>query len=159
MKGDIFMFKRFFNMISDKFKNIRKNIRKSKIYKFAKKAIKFAGSACIVITAFNAGNIHEAVSHMNDAPTTIGDTIRWGIVLCSDWIKNVKAKNFTWDVKEIFLPFVGALIYCGSKIMNAIVKIISWIKNHKVINTKTKTNTKESYKVSSIEVVDPFAAM
>ena len=117
------------------------------------------GSACIIITAFNFGNITEALHHTADAPTTIGDAARWFIILCKDWISSVKAKNFTWDVKEIFLPFVGALIYCGSKIMNAIVKIISWIKNHKVINTKTKTNTKESYKVSSIEVVDPFAAM
>ena len=155
MKGDIFMFKRFFNMISDKFKNIRKNIRKSKIYKFAKKAIKFAGSACIVITAFNAGNIHEAVSHMNDAPTTIGDTIRWGIVLCSDWIKNVKAKNFTWDVKQIFMPFVGAVIYCGAKIIKRIYRIMKWIKSHKIVNTAVKA-TKPA---PTMTVVDPFGAM
>lgn len=155
MKGDIFMFKRFFNMISDKFKNIRKNIRKSKIYKFAKKAIKFAGSACIVITAFNAGNIHEAVSHMNDAPTTIGDTIRWGIVLCSDWIKNVKAKNFTWDVKQIFMPFVGAVIYCGAKIIKRIYRIMKWIKSHKIVNTAVKV-TKPA---PTMTVADPFGAM
>lgn len=155
MKGDIFMFKRFFNMISDKFKNIRKNIRKSKIYKFAKKAIKFAGSACIVITAFNAGNIHEAVSHMNDAPTTIGDTIRWGIVLCSDWIKNVKAKNFTWDVKQIFMPFVGAVIYCGAKIIKRIYRIMKWIKSHKIVNTAVKA-TKPA---PTMTVADPFGAM
>ena len=155
MKGDIFMFKRFFNMISDKFKNIRKNIRKSKIYKFAKKAIKFAGSACIVITAFNAGNIHEAVSHMNDAPTTIGDTIRWGIVLCSDWIKNVKAKNFTWDVKQIFMPFVGAVMYCGAKIIKRIYRIMKWIKSHKIVNTAVKA-TKPA---PTMTVADPFGAM
>lgn len=155
MKGDIFMFKRFFNMISDKFKNIRKNIRKSKIYKFAKKAIKFAGSACIVITAFNAGNIHEAVSHMNDAPTTIGDTIRWGIVLCSDWIKNVKAKNFTWDVKQIFIPFVGAVIYCGAKIIKRIYRIMKWIKSHKIVNTAVKA-TKPA---PTMTVADPFGTM
>lgn len=155
MKGDIFMFKRFFNMISDKFKNIRKNIRKSKIYKFAKKAIKFAGSACIVITAFNAGNIHEAVSHMNDAPTTIGDTIRWGIFLCSDWIKNVKAKNFTWDVKQIFMPFVGAVIYCGAKIIKRIYRIMKWIKSHKIVNTAVKA-TKPA---PTMTVADPFGAM
>lgn len=155
MKGDIFMFKRFFNMISDKFKNIRKNIRKSKIYKFAKKAIKFAGSACIVITAFNAGNIHEAVSHMNDAPTTIGDTIRWGIVLCSDWIKNVKAKNFTWDVKQIFMPFVGAVIYCGAKIIKRIYRIMKWIKSHKIVNTAVKA-TKPA---PTMTVADPFGTM
>ena len=155
MKGDIFMFKRFFNMISDKFKNIRKNIRKSKIYKFAKKAIKFAGSACIVITAFNAGNIHEAVSHMNDAPTTIGDTIRWGIVLCSDWIKNVKAKNFTWDVKQIFMPFVGAVIYCGAKIIKRIYRIMKWIKSHKIVNTAVKA-TKQA---PTMTVADPFGTM
>ena len=155
MKGDIFMFKRFFNMISDKFKNIRKNIRKSKIYKFAKKAIKFAGSACIVITAFNAGNIHEAVSHMNDAPTTIGDTIRWGIVLCSDWIKTVKAKNFTWDVKQIFMPFVGAVIYCGAKIIKRIYRIMKWIKSHKIVNTAVKA-TKPA---PTMTVADPFGAM
>ena len=155
MKGDIFMFKRFFNMISDKFKNIRKNIRKSKIYKFAKKAIKFAGSACIVITAFNAGNIHEAVSHMNDAPTTIGDIIRWGIVLCSDWIKNVKAKNFTWDVKQIFMPFVGAVIYCGAKIIKRIYRIMKWIKSHKIVNTAVKA-TKPA---PTMTVADPFGTM
>ena len=155
MKGDIFMFKRFFNMISDKFKNIRKNIRKSKIYKFAKKAIKFTGSACIVITAFNAGNIHEAVSHMNDAPTTIGDTIRWGIVLCSDWIKNVKAKNFTWDVKQIFMPFVGAVIYCGAKIIKRIYRIMKWIKSHKIVNTAVKA-TKPA---PTMTVADPFGTM
>ena len=128
-------------------------------FKFAKKAIKTVGSACVIITAFNFGNITEALHHMSDAPTTIGDTTRWFIILCKDWISSVKAKNFTWDVKEIFLPFVGAVVYYGSKILNTIVKVISWIKNHKVINTKIKTNTKESYKVSSIEVVDPFAAM
>ena len=155
MKGDIFMFKRFFNMISATFKNIRKNIRKSKINKFAKKAIKFAGSACIVITAFNAGNIHEAVSHMNDAPTTIGDTIRWGIVLCSDWIKNVKAKNFTWDVKQIFMPFVGAVIYCGAKIIKRIYRIMKWIKSHKIVNTAVKA-TKPA---PTMTVADPFGAM
>ena len=159
MKGWKIMFKKFFGFISNKIKGFVNKIRKSKTFKFAKKAVKTVGSACVIITAFNFGNITEALHHMTDAPTTIGDTARWFIVLCKEWISSIKAKNFTWDVKEIFLPFVGALIYCSSKIMNAIVKIISWIKNHKVINTKTKTNTKESYKVSSIEVVDPFAAM
>lgn len=149
------MFKRFFNMISDKVKNIRKNIRKSKIYKFAKKAIKFVGSACIVITAFNAGNIHEAVSHMNDAPTTIWDTIRWGMVLCSDWIKNVKAKNFTWDVKQIFMPLVGAVIYCGAKVSKKIYKIVKWIKSHKIVNT-TINNVKPT---PVMTVADPFKGM
>lgn len=153
------MFKKFFGFISDMTKNLINKIHKSKTFKVAKKVVKTVGSACIIITAFNFGNITEALHHTADAPTTIGDAARWFIILCKDWISSVKAKNFTWDVKEIFLPFVGAVVYCGSKILNAIVKIISWIKNHKVINTKTKTNTKESYKVSSIEVVDPFAAM
>lgn len=153
------MFKKFFGFISDMTKNLINKIRKSKTFKVAKKVVKTVGSACVIITAFNFGNITEALHHMADAPTTIGDAARWFIILCKDWISSVKAKNFTWDVKEIFLPFVGAVVYCGSKILNAIAKIISWIKNHKVINTKIKTNTKESYKVSSIEVVDPFAAM
>ena len=153
------MFKKFFGFISDMTKNLINKIRKSKTFKVAKKVVKTVGSACVIITAFNFGNITEAMHHMADAPTTIGDAARWFIILCKDWISSVKAKNFTWDVKEIFLPFVGAVVYCGSKILNAIAKIISWIKNHKVINTKIKTNTKESYKVSSIEVVDPFAAM
>ena len=153
------MFKKFFGFISDMTKNLINKIHKSKTFKVAKKVVKTVGSACIIITAFNFGNITEALHHTADAPTTIGDAARWFIILCKDWISSVKAKNFTWDVKEIFLPFVGAVVYCGSKILNAIVKIISWIKNHKVINTKNKTNTKESYKVSSIEVVDPFAAM
>ena len=153
------MFKKFFGFISDMTKNLINKIRKSKTFKVAKKVVKTVGSACVIITAFNFGNITEAMHHMADAPTTIGDAARWFIILCKDWISSVKAKNFTWDVKEIFLPFIGAVVYCGSKILNAIVKIISWIKNHKVINTKIKTNTKESYKVSSIEVVDPFAAM
>ena len=153
------MFKKFFGFISDMTKNLINKIRKSKTFKVTKKVVKTVGSACVIITAFNFGNITEAMHHMADAPTTIGDAARWFIILCKDWISSVKAKNFTWDVKEIFLPFVGAVVYCGSKILNAIVKIISWIKNHKVINTKNKTNTKESYKVSSIEVVDPFAAM
>ena len=153
------MFKKFFGFISDMTKNLINKIRKSKTFKVTKKVVKTVGSACVIITAFNFGNITEALHHMADAPTTIGDAARWFIILCKDWISSVKAKNFTWDVKEIFLPFVGAVVYCGSKILNAIVKIISWIKNHKVINTKNKTNTKESYKVSSIEVVDPFAAM
>ena len=78
------MFKSFFGMISDGFKSIKNKIRKSKVYKFIKKALKTVGSICVVVTAFNAGNIHEAVSHMNDAPTTIMDTLRWGFVLCSD---------------------------------------------------------------------------
>ena len=153
------MFKKFFGFISDMTKNLINKIRKSKTFKVAKKVVKTVGSACVIITAFNFGNITEAMHHMADAPTTIGDAARWFIILCKDWISSVKAKNFTWDVKEIFLPFIGAVVYCGSKILNAIAKIISWIKNHKVINTKIKTNTKESYKVSSIEVVDPFAAM
>ena len=153
------MFKKFFGFISDMTKSLINKIRKSKTFKVAKKVVKTVGSACVIITAFNFGNITEAMHHMADAPTTIGDAARWFIILCKDWISSVKAKNFTWDVKEIFLPFVGAVVYCGSKILNAIVKIISWIKNHKVINTKIKTNTKESYKVSSIEVVDPFATM
>ena len=153
------MFKKFFGFISDMTKNLINKIHKSKTFKVAKKVVKTVGSACVIITAFNFGNITEALHHTADAPTTIGDAARWFIILCKDWISSVKAKNFTWDVKEIFLPFVGAVVYCGSKILNAIVKIISWIKNHKVINTKNKTNTKESYKVSSIEVVDPFAAM
>lgn len=153
------MFKKFFGFISDMTKNLINKIRKSKTFKVAKKVVKTMGSACVIITAFNFGNITEAMHHMADAPTTIGDAARWFIILCKDWISSVKAKNFTWDVKEIFLPFIGAVVYCGSKILNAIAKIISWIKNHKVINTKIKTNTKESYKVSSIEVVDPFAAM
>ena len=153
------MFKKFFGFISDMTKNLINKIRKSKTFKVTKKVVKTVGSACVIITAFNFGNITEALHHTADAPTTIGDAARWFIILCKDWISSVKAKNFTWDVKEIFLPFVGAVVYCGSKILNAIVKIISWIKNHKVINTKIKTNTKESYKVSSIEVVDPFAAM
>ena len=153
------MFKKFFGFISDMTKNLINKIHKSKTFKVAKKVVKTVGSACIIITAFNFGNITEALHHTADAPTTIGDAARWFIILCKDWISSVKAKNFTWDVKEIFLPFVGAAVYCGSKILNAIAKIISWIKNHKVINTKIKTNTKESYKVSSIEVVDPFAAM
>ena len=153
------MFKKFFGFISDMTKNLINKIHKSKTFKVAKKVVKTVGSACIIITAFNFGNITEALHHTADAPTTIGDAARWFIILCKDWISSVKAKNFTWDVKEIFLPFVGAVVYCGSKILNAIAKIISWIKNHKVINTKIKTNTKESYKVSSIEVVDPFAAM
>ena len=153
------MFKKFFGFISDMTKNLINKIHKSKTFKVAKKVVKTVGSACVIITAFNFGNITEALHHTADAPTTIGDAARWFIILCKDWISSVKAKNFTWDVKEIFLPFVGAVVYCGSKILNAIAKIISWIKNHKVINTKTKTNTKESYKVSSIEVVDPFAAM
>ena len=110
---------------------------------------------CIVITAFNAGNIHEAVSHMNDAPTTIGDTIRWGIVLCSDWIKNVKAKNFTWDVKQIFMPFVGAVIYCGAKIIKRIYRIMKWIKSHKIVNTAVKA-TKPA---PTMTVADPFGTM
>lgn len=153
------MFKKFFGFISDMTKNLINKIRKSKTFKVSKKVVKTMGSACVIITAFNFGNITEAMHHMADAPTTIGDAARWFIILCKDWISSVKAKNFTWDVKEIFLPFIGAVVYCGSKILNAIAKIISWIKNHKVINTKIKTNTKESYKVSSIEVVDPFAAM
>ena len=153
------MFKKFFGFISDMTKNLINKIRKSKTFKVTKKVVKTVGSACVIITAFNFGNITEALHHTADAPTTIGDAARWFIILCKDWISSVKAKNFTWDVKEIFLPFVGAVVYCGSKILNAIAKIISWIKNHKVINTKIKTNTKESYKVSSIEVVDPFAAM
>ena len=153
------MFKKFFGSISDMTKNLLNRIRKSKTFKVTKKVVKTVGSACVIITAFNFGNITEALHHTADAPTTIGDAARWFIILCKDWISSVKAKNFTWDVKEIFLPFVGAVVYCGSKILNAIAKIISWIKNHKVINTKIKTNTKESYKVSSIEVVDPFAAM
>ena len=150
------MFKSFFGMISDGFKSIKNKIRKSKVYKFIKKALKTVGSICVVVTAFNVGNIHEAVSHMNDAPTTIMDTLRWGFVLCSDWIKSVKAKNFTWDVKQIFMPFVGAVIYCGTKLINWILKLVKWVKSHKIVNTNTP---KKKPVKATVNVVDPFATI
>ena len=53
MKGWKSMFKKFFGFISNKIKGFVNKIRKSKTFKFAKKAVKTVGSACVIITAFN----------------------------------------------------------------------------------------------------------
>ena len=54
------------------------------------------------------------------------------------------------------MPFVGAVIYCGTKLINWILKLVKWVKSHKIVNTNTPK--KKPVKVT-VNVVDPFATI
>lgn len=145
------MFKRFFNWVHNGFKDLWNRVKDSKIVKIGGKIVKGICSAAVIVTAFNAGNIMEAVSKISDQPITFADTIRWIIVMCGDWIKSVKARNFTWDVKQIFIPLVIAVSYVVTKISKNLFKFFKWIKN---VNTVMTANTEEN--IPRLEVVNPF---
>lgn len=148
------MFKKFFGFISNKIKGFVNKIRKSKTVKTITKVLGLAGSACVVITAFQTGYVSSAVSHMSKTDVSFGDTVRWFLVICGDFIKDIRNKDFNWGVKSILMPFVGAVIYCGNKLLKLIAKIYSWIKTHKIVSTIPKVVPIK--KKPSSEVVNVF---
>ncbi len=145
------MFKKFFETIKSKAKEFWSRIKNSKVVAIGRKIIKKVCSASIIFSAFNIGCIHESVSHMTENPTTFGDTIRWTIALCIDWAKNIKAHNFTWDVKQIFIPLVISGIYIGSKLIRKGISVIKFFTNAAKNSEKKETTEDE------VQVVDVFA--
>lgn len=145
------MFKKFFETIKSKAKEFWSRIKNSKVVAIGRKIIKKVCSASIIFSAFNIGCIHESVSHMTENPTTFGDTIRWTIALCIDWVKNIKAHNFTWDVKQIFIPLVISGIYIGSKLIRKGISVIKFFMNAAKNSEKKETTEDE------VQVVDVFA--
>ena len=145
------MFKSFFETVKTKTKEFWSRIKNSKVVKIGAKIVKKICTVSVIFSAFNIGCIHESVSHMTEDPTTFGDTIRWTIALCIDWAKNLKARNFTWDVKQIFIPFVIAGIYLGSKVIR------KGIATFKFFKTAIKNSVKEETTEPEIQVVDVFA--
>ena len=148
------MFRKLFKFISGKIKDFVNKIRKSKTVKTVTKVLGLAGSACVVITAFQTGYVSSAVSHMSKTDVSFGDTVRWFLVICGDFIKDIRNKDFNWGVKSILMPFVGAVIYCGNKLLKLIAKIYSWIKTHKIVSTIPKVVPIK--KKPSAEVVNVF---
>lgn len=148
------MFKKFFGFISNKIKGFVNKIRKSKTVKTVTKILGLAGSVCVVITAFQTGYVSSAVSHMSNTDINFIDTARWFLVICGDFIKDIRNKDFNWGVKSILMPFIGAVIYCGNKLLKLITKIYSWIKTHKIISTEPKIVTVK--RKPSAEVVNVF---
>ena len=148
------MFKKFFGFISNKIKGFVNKIRKSKTVKTVAKILGLAGSACVVITAFRMGNIQEAVRTMTKSEVGIIDTAGWFITMCKEMVPELLNKNITWGVRNFLIPFIGAIAYCGSKIMRLIRNFIRWIKTHKVISTEPKVVTVK--RKPSAEVVNVF---
>ena len=148
------MFKKFFSFISNKIKGFVNKIRKSKTVKTITKVLGLAGSACVVVTAFRMGNIADAVSHMSKTDVSFGDTVRWFLVMCGDFIKDIRNKDINWGVRNIFMPFVGAVAYCGNKILKKVTKIYRWVKTHKIVSTIPKVVPIK--KKPSAEVVNVF---
>lgn len=145
------MFKTFFKKIYNGFTNVMEKIKKSTIGCIAGKIIKGICKASVVVTAFNAGNIMESVSHLSNAPTTIFDTARWMTYMCKDWIEAVKHGEFTWDIREIFIPLVIAVMYVGG---NAISFAF---KGFKFITKRIKNSHRTKVDASQEDVVDVFA--
>lgn len=146
------MFKVFFTNVYagiTKFWNIIKN---SRITKIGGKLINRIGNASVIITAFNAGNIMESVSHLTDRPVGIMDTARWMAVMCKDWVASVKARKFTWDVIQIFIPLVIALGYAGYHAIKSSIKMVISIMS--TIRAKKTRNIPEK---PQDDVVDVFA--
>ena len=148
------MFKKFFGFISNKIKGFVNNIRKSKTVKTVTNILGLAGSACVFVTAFRMGNIADAVSHMSKTDVSFGDAVKWFLVMCGDFINDIRNKDINWGVRNIFMPFVGAVIYCGSKILKFFTKIYSWIKSHKIVSINPKVVPIK--KKPSTEVVNIF---
>lgn len=146
------MFKNFFNTVKTKAKELWNRVKNSKVVKIAGKVIKVVCSAAVIVSAFNIGSIQESITHMSDNAVTLGDTARWLIVLSKEWIKDIKAKNFTWDVKQIFIPLVIATSYVGGKILKIAGKagkfLFNAIKNSSIEEEKTEPE---------VQVIDVFA--
>lgn len=151
------MFKIFFKNIHSSFKKTCKQIRNSKIMKFAKAVLKGIGIGSIVVTAFNAGNISEALTHMVDGPSTVMDAIRWMGVMCGNMITDIKAKNITWEIKRIFAPAVTAIAYIGSKIVKKIHSIMKWFRNASSAMKKVNVPHNSTKKNNDTDVVNLFA--
>lgn len=146
------MFKNFFSTVKSKSKELWNRVKNSKVVKVAGKVIKVVCSAAVIVSAFNVGSIQESITHMSDSAVTLGDTARWLIVLSKEWFKDIKAKNFSWDVKQIFIPLVVATSYIGGKILNVVGKagkfLITAIKN---------SNSEEEKTEPEVQVIDVFA--
>ena len=74
--------------------------------------------------------------------------------MCGDFIKDIRNKDINWGVRNIFMPFVGAVVYCGNKILKKVTKIYYWVKTHKIVSTIPKVVPIK--KKPSAEVVNVF---
>lgn len=147
------MFKKFFKSISNSIKNCYHKIKKSKMVKFISSVLSNVCKGSLILTAFNAGSITEALAHMNDGPTNLADTARWMVAMCTEFMKDVKAKNFNWEVKFIFAPLVISTVYIGKKLIGKVKSIAKWFSSaSKAMNTPKKTEPK-----ATTEVVNLFA--
>lgn len=147
------MFKNYFKNLWCNIKTKARAAKKAKFFKTAGKVVTVVSKAAVVVTAFNLGNITEALAHMSDGPTGFGDTLRWFVILCTEFLKDIKNKNITWEVKHIFAPFVIAASYVGTKIGKFIHSIWGWFtKANKAMSNPIKIEKK-----SDVEVVNLFA--
>lgn len=146
------MFKNFFSTVKTKAKELWNRVKNSKVIKVAGKVIKVVCSAAVIVSAFNVGSIQESITHMSDNVITLGDTARWLVVLSNEWIKDIKAKNFTWDVKQIFIPLVIATSYVGGKILKIAGKAGKFL-----FNAIKNSNTEEEKAEPEVQVIDVFA--
>lgn len=146
------MFRNFFSTVKSKAKELWNRVRNSKVVKIAGKAIKVVCSAAVIVSAFNVGSIQESITHMSDNAVTLGDTTRWLVVLSKEWIKDIKAKNFSWDVKQIFIPLVIAVSYVGGKILKIAGKAGKFL-----FNAIKNSNTEEEKTEPEVQVIDVFA--
>lgn len=146
------MFKNFFSTVKTKAKELWNRVKNSKVVKVAGKVIKVVCSAAVIVSAFNVGSIQESITHMSDSAITLGDTARWLVVLSKEWIKDIKAKNFTWDVKQIFIPLVIATSYVGGKILKIAGKAGKFL-----FNAIKNSNTEEEKAEPEVQVIDVFA--
>lgn len=146
------MFKNFFSTVKTKAKELWNRVKNSKVVKVAGKVIKVVCSAAVIVSAFNVGSIQESITHMSDSAITLGDTARWLVVLSKEWIKDIKAKNFTWDVKQIFIPLAIATSYVGGKILKIAGKAGKFL-----FNAIKNSNTEEEKAEPEVQVIDVFA--
>lgn len=146
------MFRNFFSTVKSKAKELWNRVKNSKVVKIAGKAIKVVCSAAVIVSAFNVGSIQESITHMSDNAVTLGDTARWLVVLSKEWIKDIKAKNFSWDVKQIFIPLVIAVSYVGGKILKIAGKAGKFL-----FNAIKNSNTEEEKTEPEVQVIDVFA--
>lgn len=148
------MFKMFFKNIGTSIKNKIQKVKKSKIVRAIRKVLKYGCYGTMLVTAFNLGNIQEALGHMVDGPTTFKDTVNWLVVLCTSMVNDLKAKNITWEIKRIFFPAVTAVAYIGTKLLKGIRKGFNWISSITKVMKKSNIQQKP---VEKIEAVNPFA--
>lgn len=146
------MFRNFFSTVKSKAKELWNRVKNSKVVKIAGKVVKVVCSAAVIVSAFNIGSIQESITHMSDSAITLGDTARWLVVLSKEWIKDIKAKNFTWDVKQIFIPLTIAVSYVGGKILKIAGKAGKFL-----FNAIKNSNTEEEKTEPEVQVIDVFA--